>query len=60
MIEKEVLKRLPVEFQHMKPSKKKAGNGKHSTISVQLLQTHAAAPDNFYRPVSKYLNFNNE
>ena len=60
MIEKNLLKQLPVEFQEIKPSKKKMADKGKSTISIKFLQTDAAQPDHFYRPISKYLNFNDK
>ena len=60
MIKKKLLKGLPVEFQKMDISEKKTAKKDKGVISIEILQTNASEPDNFYRPISKYLHLNDE
>ncbi len=56
MIKKELLKRLPVEFQKTKFKKKEGVKGQKKVIEVSFLQNMNFQKEMFYKPVSKIIN----
>ena len=49
--------KLPLEFKGLK-SNKILNNSLKKSISVKLYKSDSVQPDNFYKPISKIISFN--
>lgn len=60
MIKKEILRKLPLEYQKMKITQKKENAQEKKLISVNLYQSSEVRRSHFHRPISKFIKYFDE